>query len=497
MLFTSVGFIFCYLPAVLIGFVASFRIFGQRGATIWLALASLFFYGWWDVSYVPLLLGSILFNFAAGYLIDRQRNHSLATARAMLWCGVIGNIALLSYFKYTNFFLTTIFEGLGRPAPTLDIVLPLGISFFTFTQIAFLVDTWKGRARELDFWSYLLFVTWFPHLIAGPVLHHGQMMPQFKNPATYRIRSKNLSYGVMLFVIGMAKKLLIADPISTYATPVFQAAAAGHALGFEAAWTGAIAYGFQLYFDFSGYSDMAVALSMMFGVRLPINFNSPYKAGSITEFWRRWHMTLSQFLRDYLYIPLGGNRHGEARRFVNLVATMLLGGLWHGANWTFVVWGGLHGALLCINRAYGSVPARYRPGTYLPRALVHAASIAMTWGAVTIAWVYFRADTVHAANAILTSMAGLVDGPGWHAIFEGQRRIVFAGAAAACFATVWFMPNSQQIVNWVFYRETALPSRSRVIGMHALAFVCAMIAAASIFSTFGAKVDTPFLYFQF
>ncbi|MFT0733823.1 MBOAT family O-acyltransferase [Ralstonia wenshanensis] len=497
MLFTSLEFIFCYLPIVLAGFVASFRAFGQKGATVWLAFASLFFYGWWSAAYVPLLLGSILFNYVSGRAIDGCRAVYPLRARWVLAVAVSCNLALLGYFKYANFFLSTISVVTERPVPILHIVLPLGISFFTFTQIAFLVDAWKGRAREPNFWSYLLFVTWFPHLIAGPVLHHGQMMPQFKNPLTYKIRSRNAAYGVVLFVIGLAKKLLIADPISNYAAPVFQAAASGQTLGFQSAWTGAIAYGFQLYFDFSGYSDMAVALSMLFGVRLPINFDSPYKSTSIAEFWRRWHMTLSQFLRDYLYIPLGGNRYGEVRRFVNLMTTMLLGGLWHGANWTFVIWGGLHGAYLCLNHGYAKIPVRWRVGTYLPKAIVRVVSITVTWIAVTVAWVYFRADSVHAANSMIASMAGFVDGPAWHTIFEGHRRSVFVGAVSACFAVVWFMPNSQQIVEWIFLREHKLPARMRLIGMHALAFVCAMVLAVSIFTTFGATVDTPFLYFQF
>ena len=214
----------------------------------------------------------------------------------------------------------------------------------------------RSKAQEYNFWHYLLFVTWFPHLIAGPILHHGQMMPQFKDPEIYRIRSRNISIGVALFAVGLGKKLLLADPISTYADPVFHAAATGQAIGPMIAWVGAIAYTLQIYFDFSGYSDMAVGLSMLFGIHLPINFNSPYKARNIIEFWRRWHMTLSQFLRDYLYIPLGGNRKGETRRLVNLMLTMLLGGLWHGANWTFVIWGALHGAYLCINHMFQKIP---------------------------------------------------------------------------------------------------------------------------------------------
>ncbi len=316
----------------------------------------MFFYGWWSTTYIPLLLASIVFNYTVGYIIAKNHERARAKSKAALYVGVISNLLLLCYYKYSNFFLGEVARSTGVHMPTLELVLPLGISFFTFTQIAFLVDAWKGKAQEYNFWHYLLFVTWFPHLIAGPILHHGQMMPQFKDPEIYRIRSRNISIGVALFAVGLGKKLLLADPISTYADPVFHAAATGQAIGPMIAWVGAIAYTLQIYFDFSGYSDMAVGLSMLFGIHLPINFNSPYKARNIIEFWRRWHMTLSQFLRDYLYIPLGGNRKGETRRLVNLMLTMLLGGLWHGANWTFVIWGALHGAYLCINHMFQKIP---------------------------------------------------------------------------------------------------------------------------------------------
>ncbi|MCP2228853.1 alginate O-acetyltransferase complex protein AlgI [Pseudomonas silensiensis] len=297
-----------------------------------------------------------MFNYTVGYIIAKNHERARAKSKAALYVGVISNLLLLCYYKYSNFFLGEVARSTGVHMPTLELVLPLGISFFTFTQIAFLVDAWKGKAQEYNFWHYLLFVTWFPHLIAGPILHHGQMMPQFKDPEIYRIRSRNISIGVALFAVGLGKKLLLADPISTYADPVFHAAATGQAIGPMIAWVGAIAYTLQIYFDFSGYSDMAVGLSMLFGIHLPINFNSPYKARNIIEFWRRWHMTLSQFLRDYLYIPLGGNRKGETRRLVNLMLSMLLGGLWHGANWTFVIWGALHGAYLCINHMFQKIP---------------------------------------------------------------------------------------------------------------------------------------------
>jgi D-alanyl-lipoteichoic acid acyltransferase DltB (MBOAT superfamily) len=317
---------------------------------------------------------------------------------------VAADLALLGYFKYANFFLASANQLLGLSRPTLGIVLPLGISFFTFTQIAFLVDAYRGAAREYSFVHYLMFVTYFPHLIAGPLFHHAQMMPQFVSRETYRVDLENVGAGISIFVLGLAKKVLIADGLAEYASPVFDAVRDGKVLMFAEAWLGALAYSLQLYFDFSGYSDMAVGLALMFNVRLPLNFDSPYQAASIIEFWRRWHMTLSAFLRDYLYIPLGGNRKGKARRYVNLLTTMLLGGLWHGAGWTFVVWGGLHGAYLVINHAWRACKRSWGWGEGGRIAMY--AGTGLTFLAVAIGWVFFRADSLSSAWALLSAMTG-------------------------------------------------------------------------------------------
>ena len=342
MLFNSVSFIFLYLPVV---FVGAFWIgrHSPRMAVLWLALASIVFYAVWNVLYVGLLLASVVVNYGAGCIIGFKRAQDATgqKAKPFLIAALVGNLGLLGYFKYANFFLTTAGALTGSHYPTLDLILPLGISFFTFTQTAFLIDVWRGVAREYRFIHYLLFVTYFPHLIAGPILHHGQMMPQFAAPETFaRINPRNVAAGMTAFTFGLAKKVLIADNLSLYASALFNSASDGHAPMLVEAWTGALSYALQLYFDFSGYSDMAIGMSLMLNVRLPANFDSPYKATSIIDFWRRWHMTLSAFLRDYLYIPLGGNRKGKVRRYLNLMFTMLLGGLWHGAGWTYVVWGG-------------------------------------------------------------------------------------------------------------------------------------------------------------
>ena len=399
MLFNSYEFLLLFLPASLTGYFLLGRLGNIYGAG-WLALCSIFFYAWWDYRYIPLLLTSIIGNYFVGCIVAARP----ATAKAKrLLIGAVGaNLALLAYYKYADFFILSTNQMLGGALPLLNIVLPIGISFFTFTQIAFLVDAYEGKAKELRFTYYALFVTYFPHLIAGPVLHHKEMMPQFDVGRNYRPNLENFQVGVTIFIIGLCKKVLLADSLAGFASPVFSA---GSSPGLFVAWGGVLAYSFQLYFDFSGYSDMAIGISRLFGVKLPLNFNSPYKAANITDFWRRWHMTLSRFLRDYLYIPLGGNRHGPFRREVNLLVTMLLGGLWHGAGLNFVIWGGLHGFFLMINHLWQDALARIgwdrggRMGTVL--------GVVLTFFVVNIAWVFFRAPDVSTALNVLKGMFGV------------------------------------------------------------------------------------------
>lgn len=380
MLFNSYIFIFLFLPVVFFGFFWVAKT-SHRLAALWLVVASLFFYGWWNPKFVLLLLGSITFNYALSYAIGHAKN--VRQSKLLLVSAIIANLLLLGVFKYANFFIEAT-NQFGAQFGMVDIVLPLGISFFTFTQIAFLVDVNRGITREYNFIHYLLFVTWFPHLIAGPVLHHRQMMPQFALPNVYRVDSEAIAVGFTIFTIGMFKKVILADQFALYATPVFDGAASGVQSMFFEAWIGALAYTLQLYFDFSGYSDMAIGLSRLFNIRLPLNFDSPYKASNIVDFWRRWHMTLSTFLRDYLYIPLGGSRHGQLNRYRNLIATMLLGGLWHGAGWNFVLWGGLHGLYLAINHGWHALTGSATSGR-----VAHVFGVLLTFTAVTVAWVFF------------------------------------------------------------------------------------------------------------
>ena len=408
MIFNSYIFIFAFLPIVIFGFYGLGR-YSHHLAILWLTAASLFFYGWWDVHFVGLLLGSILFNYSAGYLIGHTLSQSRYRAKLLLIISIIANLGLLGYFKYANFFMDSLnfLSTSFLSGPSINIAkvfLPLGISFFTFTQLAFLVDTFQGKVKEYSFVHYTLFVTYFPHLIAGPVLHHKEMMPQFILRNNCKVNWNNIAIGLTIFVIGLAKKVLLADSLGEYATPIFEAVkAGGHPMLLEA-WFGALSYTLQLYFDFSGYSDMAIGLSLLFNVRLPINFNSPYKSLSIIEFWRSWHMTLSRFLRDYLYIPLGGSQNGKVRRYTNLMITMLLGGLWHGAGWTFVIWGGLHGLYLIINHAWRNLKRRLKwsDGGKIAR---FGAGL-LTFLAVVVGWVFFRADNFTVATELLNSMAG-------------------------------------------------------------------------------------------
>jgi alginate O-acetyltransferase complex protein AlgI len=402
MLFNSLEFMFVFLPVVWLLSYTAVR-FGATAAVTLLGAASLLFYAWWDYRYVALLLLSIAFNFGCGVVLARGRIGSMAIVKKHALVFAIGvNLAVLGYYKYANFFLDSLHSATGMSVPLIEVVLPLGISFFTFTQLAFLVDVYRGFAAEYRFSRYLLFVTYFPHLIAGPILHHKEMMPQFDALERQSFRSELIAMGLSIFAMGLAKKVLLADQLATIASPVFALAREGPVSFFEA-WFGALAYTLQLYFDFSGYCDMAIGISLMFGIKLPINFNSPYKARNIIDFWRRWHMTLSRFLRDYLYIPLGGNRHGPGHRYVNLFATMLLGGLWHGAAWTYVVWGGLHGAFLAINHAWQSRPLARRLRQHAAWTVF---SVALTLFCVVVAWVFFRAESFDTAWRMLGAMFG-------------------------------------------------------------------------------------------
>jgi alginate O-acetyltransferase complex protein AlgI len=500
MLFSTYTFVFQFLPAVVLAFAAARRHSPRAGIFV-LAGSSLFFYGAWRPVYLLLLLASITANFSLGLLMENPRRR-----RSIGVLGVALNLALLCYFKYTNFLLDSVQALTGAPLPAVNVVLPLGISFFTFQQIAYLVDVMRGAKVERDIVSYTLFVSFFPHLIAGPLVHHAEMIPQFKRGRT--LRSAVLAArGMAIFAAGLFKKVVIADNLAQFVSPVFAHLDAGGSVTPSWAWLSTLAYTFQIYFDFSGYSDMAIGLALMFGIRLPVNFRSPYKATSIVDFWRRWHITLSRFLRDYLYIPLGGNRLGEPRRYLNLMLTMLLGGLWHGAGWNFLIWGGLHGLYLSINhlwQKWRGVAAKTASSNHVAQA----ASWSVTFAAVVIAWVFFRAKTVAAAWTMLCALFAFPAGsspyvsPGILRVMdlpilvgEGPLLLIGSGAVMLALVVALSLPNVPQIFRYREYRR-APESSSWPQWRPSLSWAL-LSALAFAISLFGMWQRLEFLYFQF
>ncbi|MDC1425223.1 MBOAT family protein [Oceanospirillaceae bacterium] len=467
MLFNSYEFILFFLPTVLVLFYVVGKVANAKSSILVLVLSSLFFYGWWNPLYLPLLFSSILVNFFIGKKLGKsvELKTNGRNPKTFLIIGVVFNLFLLGYFKYANFFVEN-YEILSKSQLGWEVViLPIAISFFTFQQIAYLIDSYRDETHEYSFLNYCLFITFFPQLIAGPIVHHKEMLPQFSNKNIYRLSSKNIAIGLTIFTIGLFKKVVIADSIANYATPVFEAADNGIILTFLEAWAGALSYSFQLYFDFSGYSDMAIGLGFMFGIRLPINFNSPYKATNIIDFWSRWHMTLSKFLREYLYFILGGNRKGLIRRYSNILLTMLIGGIWHGAGWGFLFWGLLHGIYICINHAWRYL--NLKTGLYFNGILYRYISLTLTFLAVTIAWIPFRATTLDGTFHFFSGMAGLnglVIPEAYAHYFSGLASYVqFLGITFGStpgfrgffqvwllfllLLIVWFLPNSNQYMS--------------------------------------------------
>lgn len=397
MLFNSYEFIFAFLPITffLYYFLNKKRL--TEASKAFLVASSLFFYSWWNVAYLPLIVVSMLFNYSLGNLLAK-REENKASKKTVLIFGIIANLSLLGYYKYADFFIENFNLVTGSHINLLHLLLPLAISFFTFQQIAYLVDSYRQETKEYDFLNYALFVTFFPQLIAGPIVHHKEMMPQFANLRTKFVNYQNIALGLFIFSMGLFKKVAIADTFSFWANIGFDHSTS---LNIIEAWATSLSYTFQLYFDFSGYTDMAIGLALMFNIKLPINFNSPYKALSIQDFWRRWHITLSRFLRDYIYIPLGGNKKGNVRTYTNLMTTFILGGFWHGAGWTFLFWGFLHGFALSIHRVWSGLG--FKMWTWL--------AWFVTFNFANIAWVFFRAKEWDDAMKILGAMFGVSNAP--------------------------------------------------------------------------------------
>lgn len=389
MLFNSYPFMFGFLPIVLAGYFILNRLRLTLCAKVWLTLASLVFYGYWNIKYVPLILISILFNYVMSHFIHTT---TAKRRRPLLIFSLSTNILLLGYYKYTDFFIENWNEVTASNLSLHHLILPLGISFFTFTQIAYLVDVYRNQAREYNLLNYTLFVTFFPHLISGPILHHKDMMPQFDKLRNKVWNWNNIRKGTLFFSIGLGKKVILADTLAGYADNGFAAATY-----FVDSWVAILSYTLQIYYDFSGYTDMAIGIALLFNIHLPQNFNEPYRAISIRDFWRRWHITLSHFLRDYIYIPLGGNRKSFWISIRNVIITFLLGGFWHGAGWLFILWGLLHGVGQAVEKCWG------RWGFSLPKWL----SWLLTFIFVNITWVFFRAEHISQAFRLLKGMSGL------------------------------------------------------------------------------------------
>ena len=461
---------------------------------MWLVGGSLVFYSWWNPIYLPLILASMFINYAIGTGLNsslsskdvqKKRNSSIKlhkTRRALLTTGIVFNISLLGYFKYTDFFIKN-FNGIfGTDVPLQHILLPLAISFFTFQQIAYLVDSYRGETKEYDLLNYMLFVTFFPQLIAGPIVHHKEMMPQFSSRSNLVKRYRNIALGMFIFSIGLFKKVVIADTFAQWANAGFDNTTT---LSFFEAWATSLSYTFQLYFDFSGYADMAIGAALLFNIRLPINFNSPYKATSIQDFWRRWHMTLSRFLRDYVYIPLGGNRKGYYRTYTNLFATFLIGGIWHGASWMFVIWGAFHGGALIIHRLWQQYG--FKMWTWLAWLI--------TFNFINVTWVFFRATDMDSAIKVLSGMLGL------NGIILPERLSSHLGFIEAYASIItfgnWLTIGSNELALWIMAAlgSSILLKNSNHLKLNYYYMMASALLFIYSFIRLGGKSE--FLYFNF
>jgi alginate O-acetyltransferase complex protein AlgI len=448
MIFSSFEFIFLFLPLT---FCIYFYLNKKKLTTLAtgsLAFASLFFYSWWNIIYLPLILFSVIINFAFSLLITRSTLYK----QILLIFGLLFNILLLCYFKYSDFFLQNVNFVFDTNYSLLRLTLPLAISFFTFQQIAFLVDSFKGYVVKHTFLNYIVFVTFFPQLIAGPIVHHKEMMPQFTTKRNKFINYKNVYLGVFIFSIGLFKKVVIADTFSIWASNGFDVL---DELSLIEAWITSLSYTFQLYFDFSGYTDMAIGAALLFNINLPLNFNSPYKATNIRDFWQRWHITLSRFLRDYVYIPMGGNKKGSFKMYCNLLTTFLLGGLWHGAGWTFILWGALHAFAIIFHRVWCNTRVK----------LNRLVAWFVTFNFINISWIFFRAEEWEDATKVLKGMFGfsgvvlpsIFNNMSFLQVNETEIGEVFANFNSDTEITLWlliaffmclFFKNSNQIASF-------------------------------------------------
>lgn len=480
MLFNSFVFIFLFLPATYLLWIILCRYKLTKCALSVLLVCSLFFYAYWNPPYIFLLIISILMNYAIQHTIYKTQlkihGGGESSSRLFLSVGIVLNLTLIGYFKYVNFFADNIAPILGLSWNNKEIFLPLGISFFTFQQIACLVDTYRGKIGQISFCKYALFISFFPQLIAGPIVKYEEIVNQFEHAINNRMtREESFQFGLCLFGAGLFKKVVIADYFSPYVALVFDAYAVPN---FSDALFAMLAYTLQIYFDFSGYSDMALGLGALFGVKLPQNFNSPYKATSVIDFWHRWHITLSNFLRDYLYIPLGGNRNGVYRRYVNLMITMLLGGLWHGAGWTFIAWGGLHGVYLVVNNLWKNTPHHF----HLPLII----NWLITFTAISTAWIFFRSASIERSSKIILAFCPAKNFITYPSLIPLKELRLFVPVMLISILICVAMPTSTEILRQLEKRSS-----------HVMALCGGIIFASALWFMTYTKRISEFLYFQF
>jgi alginate O-acetyltransferase complex protein AlgI len=512
MLFNSYIFILLFLPFVAAIYFLAGTFLHRKLSISWLVVSSLFFYAWWNPIYLPLIIGSVLFNFYVGAAIRRGKSKNAAYNGLLLFFGIAANLLLLGYFKYFNFFIANLNALFNTDISIAPIVLPLAISFFTFQQIMYLVDADSRDTEDYDLVHYTLFVTFFPHLLAGPLVHHAQMMPQFDSDETYRPRRSNIEIGLSIFAIGLFKKVILADNLAAFATPIFDAADAGESLSVLASWQGAVAFTLQIYFDFSGYSDMAIGSARLFGIKLPINFYSPFKSLNIPDFWRRWHMTLTQLITAYVYTPMSiagarkamADNSGERAIFLKSIAypamvTFLLIGIWHGAGWNYIIFGALHGVMTVANNIWRqfrkhTLKHDLRHSTLAGRILARS----ITCVCFILSLVFFKAGTTSAAISITESMAGL-NGSG--AATGSHGGAVFLTYAVICFSIIFLLPNTQQL--FAAFDPSLEPKRKETLwGFEKLtwapnwqwAVICSSMFALALMNM-GQEVE--FVYFQF
>jgi len=487
MVFSSYEYIFFFLPITFFVYFYLNKMRLVKLGQVFLVASSLFFYAWWKIEYLPILLTSIIFNFFAGKYLTESNDWQLTKRKCLLIAGVAGNILLLGYFKYYDFFVSNINNIFNSEISGLQLTLPLAISFFTFQQIAYLIDSYRGEAKEYNFLNYAVFVSFFPQLIAGPIVHHKEMMPQFASLKSKIINHRNIAAGIFIFCIGFFKKIVIADTFAVWVSYGFDRETA---LNFFEAWATSLSYTFQLYFDFSGYADMAIGAALLFNIKIPINFNSPYKALNIQDFWRRWHITLSRFLKDYVYISLGGNREG-LRAYGNIFVTFLIAGIWHGAGWTFVFWGALHGFALTVHRAWKQMGLQMNK----------ISAWFLTFNFVNFTWVFFRAKDFDDAVRVLKGMAGF---GGIALPYVWSVKLDFLSNYGVIFGNVLGVLGGQkQIPLWIFVILCAVVfcenSNQRLKGfgrtMGSLLFVELILLVTIIF--YEINEVSEFIYFNF